>query len=430
MEAEITGKYVSENKIFLTDDSTPSSEGRAFDGSVGSVGNQGKQHNVAGVVEGNQIYVAGNYYEAQQSTPAGIPHNLPYSNAQFVGREAEIETLHQQLQRSHRLAISAIAGMGGVGKTELALQYAQQHLPHYRGGVVWLSGDRATTELLAFAQAQLFPRFKLAELGDADVQLAYCWRHWPMQDNLPHPVLLIVDDVTNYREQMAQYLKVGSRFRILLTTRERLQGIARLDLDVLAPIEALTLLSNIIGIERMEAEADTAAELCEWLGYLPLGLELVGYYLVEEEGSISELLADLKEWQSEVLQHPSLETPEPTMTARYGVAAAFELSWKRLDIDARFLAAYLSLFGQAPMRWGLVVEPGRVSQKTDAALKTARRKLVRFSLLKKVGEMVQFHPLIREFFAEKRESDEFVIPPKHQLTGETLQVLRLFGLPD
>ena len=371
-------------------------------------------------------------YEPQQPIPEtiGIPHNLPCSNARFVGREQEIETLHQQLQQSDRVAISAIAGMGGVGKTELALQYAQQSLLHHRGGVVWLPCDRAMAELLAFAQGQLFPRFKLADLGDVDVQLAYCWRNWPAQENPPESVLLILDDVTDYQEQVAPYLTERPRFRVLLTTRERLQGIARLDLDVLTPVDALTLLKNIVGTEPVEAEAATAANLCQWLGYLPLGLELAGYYLVEEECSISELLAELEQRRRKVLQHPALTAPEPTMTAQYGVAAAFELSWERLDLDARFLGAYLSLFAAAPIRWQLVVAPGETNAETDEALKTARRKLVRLSLLKKVGQCVQFHPLIRQFFAEKRDSDEFVVPPSHQLTGTTAQILRLFGMPE
>jgi hypothetical protein len=62
--------------------------------------------------------------------PTGTPNNLPRSGVvEFVGRDQKLRELHAQLQQNEssaprvRLAITAIAGMGGIGKTELALQY-------------------------------------------------------------------------------------------------------------------------------------------------------------------------------------------------------------------------------------------------------------------------------------------------------------------
>ncbi|WP_442946637.1 NB-ARC domain-containing protein [Nostoc sp. 'Lobaria pulmonaria (5183) cyanobiont'] len=56
----------------------------------------------------------------------------------FVGREAELQNLHEMLQENNQVAIAAIAGMGGLGKTELALQYAMAHRENYKGGICWL----------------------------------------------------------------------------------------------------------------------------------------------------------------------------------------------------------------------------------------------------------------------------------------------------
>ena len=72
--------------------------------------------------------------------PTGFPQNIPLSNTdKFVGRERELEHLHQQLQRNNSVVIAAVEGMGGVGKTELAIQYSLLHLQlhTYPGSICW-----------------------------------------------------------------------------------------------------------------------------------------------------------------------------------------------------------------------------------------------------------------------------------------------------
>ncbi|GAB4341597.1 MAG: hypothetical protein Fur0042_03170 [Cyanophyceae cyanobacterium] len=322
----------------------------------------------------------------------------------FFGRDDVLKELHQKLQKGEgRVAIMSVAGMGGVGKSELALQYAQEHLHEtYRGGVVLLAGERSLREFLVFAQGQLFAeRIRLTDLGDEKTQLQYCWRNWPAQEKPPESVLLIFDDVTDYRQQVDAILLSDARFRVLITTRAKFQGVERLDLDVLTLEAALQLLESIVGPERIAAERETAA-LCKWLGFLPLGIELVGYYLKRKPDRLS--LATMQErlekqrLQARAIAPKDRDFPEG-MTARRGVAAAFELSWQALDSEAQRLAVLLGCFGPAPVLWEWV--QGCLPDDDEEDLEDACGQLVKLSLVKAADGQYALHPLIREFFVAK-----------------------------
>ena len=329
--------------------------------------------------------------------------NLPLSGVvEFVGREKELQTLHQMLQENSQVAIAAIDGMGGVGKTELALQYAMTHREIYKGGICWLLAktEDVGVQVVRFARSHLDlnPQEDLDLLG----QVQYCWQHWR-----EGKVLLVLDDVTDFQRVMSYLPPQSSRFKVLITTRERFgKPIVRLDLDVLAPEAALELLKFFLGNERVERELDIGVELCQWLGYLPLGLELVGRYLEDESLSLSQMLERLKQQR---LKHFSLREVDPIMTARLGVEDAFELSWKRLDENAQQLGCLLSLFALAPILWELVEKVYRRWQGEAfklEELEKPRRDLIKLHLLKRDNETYRLHQLIREFFKDKLEEFE------------------------
>ncbi|NER23722.1 MAG: tetratricopeptide repeat protein [Symploca sp. SIO1C2] len=315
---------------------------------------------------------------------------------EFIGRRAELDQLHRLLQENTQVAIAAtVTGMGGVGKTELAIQYAREQLPTYPGGVCWLSARNFAVGLVEFARPHFFPNVNLEHLSPEE-RVTYCWQHWVEGD-----VLLVLDDVTNYEKQVKPYLPESSRFKLLLTTRENLgDKFVCLNLEVLKPLAAMALLQSLVGRKRLLQEPWLARKLCKWLGYLPLGLELVGCYLKQEEDlSLAELLEEL---QNERLAAEALVETHSGMTAQLGVAAAFELSWKRLNQNAQVVAYLLSLFALAPIPWSLVESAAK--SKSTKELKQARRTLVQLNLLKRTDKNTyQLHQLIREFFCYKGE---------------------------
>ncbi|MEH2274142.1 MAG: tetratricopeptide repeat protein [Nostoc sp.] len=324
---------------------------------------------------------------------------MPLSGVvEFVGREEELQNLHQLLQDNKQVAIAAIAGMGGVGKTELALQYTIQQRETYKGGLCWLlakTGD-VGIQVVQFARTQL--DLKPPEDFDILAQVQYCWRRWCEGD-----VLLVLDDVSDYEEVKPYLQSLSSRFKVLMTTRQNLGRIAQLSLDVLQPEAALELLRSLLKEtpERIERELALANQLCEWLGYLPLGVELVGRYLARKQDlSLTEMLRRL---ENKRLDERSLSKSmlEADMTAQRGVLAAFELSWQESEDDDKQLGCLLSLFAAAPIPWKLV-EQCLPEEDAEDLEEIRDDSLLNLHLLQRKGEGVyQLHPLLRQFFQYK-----------------------------
>jgi tetratricopeptide (TPR) repeat protein len=345
--------------------------------------------------------------QKQHPKPVGIPANLPYSGVvEFVGRDEVMSQLHQMLQQSYRVAVSAIAGMGGVGKTELALQYALKYQRTYPAGICWLSarGVDVGTQIVQFGRSLL--DLNLPEDVKLLEQVRFCWRHWQSGE-----VLLVFDDVTDYAA-IKPYLppSTASHFKVLITTRLRLgASVKQLELEVLDESAALELLESLVGGDRVQMERDCAQQLCAQLGYLPLGLELVGRYLVRKPDLL--LATMLQRLQQKRLATRALCQTDADMTAQLGVAAAFELSWEILSESAQSLGYLLSLFAAAPIPWSLV-EQCLANQDPESLEETRDSELRDLYLLQRTKPGIySLHPLIHNFFQEKlnqiQEADNF-----------------------
>ncbi|WP_414587776.1 tetratricopeptide repeat protein [Scytonema sp. PCC 10023] len=332
--------------------------------------------------------------------PTGFPQNIPSSNTdKFIGRARELERLHEQLQRNNEVVIASVEGMGGVGKTELAIQYSLLYLQlhTYPGGICWLRAREQDIglQIIGFAKTDL--GLQPPEDLELPERVRWCWQHWHQGNTL-----VVVDDVKNYSHIKPYLPPQSSQFKVLITTRLKLNLAGSLFLEVLQEDDALSLLTELVGEEKVNQESIKAKELVQRLGYLPLALQLVGRYVKKRKISLTEMLRRLEE---KGLGHPSLEVKENDSTwtsdIKRGVAAAFELSWSELSESAQELGCLLSLFALAGIPW-LLVERAAV-EKDAEELEDARVELENLHLL--TGEdTYQLHQLIREFLRNKQKN--------------------------
>ena len=302
----------------------------------------------------------------------------------------------------------AIFGMGGVGKSELAWHYAdrQAKAGTYPGGVCWLRArEDVGLQIILFARTHL----DLTPPDDLELvdRVKWCWQRWG-----DGATLLVLDDVQEYAKIRSLLPPQDSRFKVLMTTRSRFGSpVKPFEIKVLSEAKASALLRAIAtqngegkDLRFLQEIGGLERQVCHWLGYLPLGLELVGRYLNKRKDvSIAQLWERL---QDKKLFAKALLAAEPEMTASLGVAAAFELSWQDLDLKSQRLAVWLSLFALAEIPWRLVEACWPEEEPEDLA-DLRDEKLVGLSLLTRadVG-MYELHQLLREFFRTKlRESE-------------------------
>jgi tetratricopeptide (TPR) repeat protein len=268
--------------------------------------------------------------------PGAMPSiwNVPHlRNPNFTGREDELAQLRASLLAGETTALvqaQAIHGLGGVGKTQLAIEYAYRHGADY-DAVWWVRSEDPTT--LASEYAGLAAKLNLPEKDAAEqrviVEAVKGWlrknRGW----------LLVFDNAEDV-DLVREYIPRGSAGHIIVTSRNpNWTGVAT-PLSVRAlPIEkAIEFLLKRTGHQ----DSATAKLLAEALGRLPLALEQAGAYIETSGCTMPHYLELFESRQRELLQHgkPSTEYP-------YTVATTWSISFQNVEIENRAGAELLRL---------------------------------------------------------------------------------------
>ncbi|MFD9467184.1 tetratricopeptide repeat protein, partial [Streptomyces sp. NPDC060027] len=203
-----------------------------------------------------------------------------------LGREEELGRLRRILTSRHESAITqsgTVHGLGGIGKSTLALQYAHRHRGDY--SLIWwinaASSNEIETSLAGLAHA-LVPDWSATAGREAQVAWAMQWLAW-------HPGWLLIYDNVENPEDLTDYTGALHRGHHLATSRRTTgwpDSAPTLTLGNLDPEDATTLLCRLVFKEtsptpRQQAEARS---LVTELGHFPLAIKQAGAYLAQNCG--------------------------------------------------------------------------------------------------------------------------------------------------
>ncbi|GAB2566011.1 hypothetical protein Aab01nite_46800 [Paractinoplanes abujensis] len=298
------------------------------------------------------------------STTGQMIDNLPPRSAVFEGRDlTEIDARFDD----EAAAAVVIRGIGGIGKTQLAVEYAQANRDRYR--VAWLiTADTPQNVGLGLAglAARLHPAGTLAD--------AQAWALNWLQNN--DDWLLILDGVEGAEQAGGLVEQVAGRGRLLLTTRRlpnwprlRQLGFVLLDLDVLDRAASVRILVRLTGL----TDVDEADALADRLGDLPLALHQAAA-LVSDSGP-DRLAAAL----------PML--PEPGDVVRVSLASV-----RRQSPTAAEILSVLACLAREPLPEGVLMPMTDGPEELDRALTI----LASHSLISRHGGSVRSHRLVQE----------------------------------
>ncbi|MFD3551298.1 BTAD domain-containing putative transcriptional regulator [Streptomyces goshikiensis] len=295
---------------------------------------------VSGVLAADVAAAAGE--EGVAEAPP-VPAQTPSAPGDFTGRAALVRRLAEALTPAGDSgpAVALISGMGGVGKTALALHTADRVRDRFPDGQLY-ADLRGTDAHDPCDPGHVLVGF-LAALGvtaealPADVE----GRAALFRSMTAGRRMLVVLDNARDAAQVRPLLPGPGRCAVLVTSRPRLAGLParhQADLDVFELPEALELFGRVIGRDRLDAEPDTARELVATCGFLPLAVRIV-----------AARLAARPSWTVALLTARLADERRRLNELRVGdlaIAPVFELGYRQLsDEQARAFRVLACLDG-------------------------------------------------------------------------------------
>jgi hypothetical protein len=330
---------------------------------------------------------------------------LPAPTASFVGRQDELHRLGEALGgESGTLRVVTIEGPPGVGKTALALRLANDIAGRFPDGHLYIDLNGFARDGMPVAPEQSLEEF-LGALGvPADEIPARLDGKAALFRSVlaGRRVLVVLDNAANSK-QVEHLLPGGAGCAVIVTSRNRLSGLAvratsvRVPLGPLSIAESSRLLSAIIGSERAAREGQALAELSRRCAYLPLALRIAAERVNNHpELPVSALAREL------VAEGQSLEMLSVDDTV--AVRTVFSWSYRSLD---EATARMLRLVSLHPGPHFCVAAAAALAGVADGKAHALLNSLAGMHLLDQIGrDRYQQHDLLRLYGLERGQEED------------------------
>lgn len=277
---------------------------------------------------------------------AAVTFTLPRDSASFTGRAAELGVMRTvgrdalEPDTARVLAVHAVDGMAGVGKTALAVRAAHLLSPRFPDGQLFLhlhghTPGRRPVDVKDALVSLLLVLGVPASAVPTDVGiLAAMWRGMVRSKR----VLLVLDDAVS-SSQVRALLPGSPGSLVIVTSRRRLtalEGVVPMSLGMLAPAEATELFTRLAGRPSVDAADPQVAEVVRLCGYLPLAIRLTAGKLAHHPSwTVDDLVQDLTATQDRIAAMRAEDD---------SVQSAFDLSYGDLSPEQQRLFRCLGLF--------------------------------------------------------------------------------------
>ncbi|WAZ22538.1 FxSxx-COOH system tetratricopeptide repeat protein [Streptomyces cinnabarinus] len=345
--------------------------------------------------------------ESGRSTPR-IWGNIPPRNPNFTGRVDLLERLSERLLEGTTTVLpEAIHGMGGVGKTQLAIEYAYRHQSEY-DVVWWIPAERPGQ----IGQALVELAQRLGLVTSAEANIAGPAVREALREGRPYSRWLLIFDNADSPERVRDYFPTGGSGTILVTSRNRRWSVVgpSLEVDVFTREESKELLRRSGPDDLDDAEADRLADA---LGDLPLALEQAAAWRAETGMPVSEYLRLFEHKRAELLE----VSPPPDY--QLPVAAAWNVSLDHLEtrsLTALRLLQLCSYFAPDPISrsifsglGGSTIDP-ELDRALNDPMRLARavREINRYSLARidHRTNSIEMHRLVQAVLIHRMTPEE------------------------